>query len=50
MANVKIIRSVMAANTELMGRSIPVEPTKTHYDVVIVGSGAGGGSLARSLA
>ena len=40
----------MVANTELKGRSIPVEPTKTHYDIVVVGSGAGGGTLARSLA
>ena len=27
-----------------------IEPQADHYDVVIIGSGAGGGSLARALA
>ena len=31
-------------------RQTPMEPQGDHFNVVIIGSGAGGGSLARALA
>ena len=36
--------------THAANRQTPIEPNADHFDVVIIGSGAGGGSLARALA
>ena len=36
--------------THAAHRHTPIEPNADHFDVVIIGSGAGGGSLARALA
>ncbi|MAR08067.1 MAG: dehydrogenase [Cyanobium sp. NAT70] len=40
----------MDFNTRQPIRTTALEPNKSHYDVVIIGSGAGGGTLARALA
>ena len=36
--------------THAANRHTPIEPNADHFNVVIIGSGAGGGSLARALA
>jgi choline dehydrogenase-like flavoprotein len=42
--------TAMDCSTRAAHRNNPIEPQSEQFDVVIIGSGAGGGSLARALA